>query len=216
MLVPIDPRFNVAGQAVALPAPGGDPVFRGVDAPAQRRQTGKIISAGGFLWLTAPGTTVIRVLPETSERHRSFVPSDGAQGALVEVNGNPWVGGFTHVFPISARTGNEGTGIRVGEVRDLAFGGGSLWVVSGLETGAQGVSTALRRVDVRSRVVQTTVALGSNPVAVAVADGSVWLAGGRGIQRVDLENDQLIEAISLGSSPTDLAGDVDGVWVAVK
>jgi YVTN family beta-propeller protein len=216
LLVPIDPQFDVAGKAIALPAPGPEPEFIGGDRPARGREAGKITAAGGFLWLTAPGTTVIRVRPETPERHRSFVPSDGAQGAVVPVNGNLWVAGYSQVFPIAARSGIEGTGITVGLVRDLAYGAGSLWVVSGMETGAQGVRTALRPVDVRSRVIRTTIALGTNPVAVDVAAGSVWLASGKTIRRVDPENDQIVDTVPVGATPTDLAGDVDGIWVAVK
>jgi YVTN family beta-propeller protein len=215
-LIPIDPRFDVAGEAVDLPAPGPDPEFIGGDRPARGREAGKITAAGGFLWLTAPGTTVIRVRPETPERHRSFVPSDGAQGAAVALKGNLWVAGYSQVFPIAARSGIEGTGITVGLVRDLAYGAGSLWVVSGSETGAQGVRTALRRVDVRGRVIRTTIAPGTNPVAVEVAGHSVWLASAETIQRVDPENDQIIDAIPVGATLTDMAGDVDGIWVAVK
>ena len=117
------------------------------------------------------------------------------------MNGNLWVGGYSQVFPIAARSGIEGTGITVGLVRDLAFGAGSLWVVSGLETGQQGVrdgAAARRR---PSRVIRTTIALGTNPVAVEVADGSVWLASGKTIRRVDPENDQVIEAIPVGATP---------------
>jgi YVTN family beta-propeller protein len=216
VLVAIDPRFNVAGEAVELVAPGGDPAFRGVDAPALRKGAGRITAAGGFLWLTAARTTLIRVAPETPERYRSFLPDDGVQGALVAVNGNLWVGGFSQVFPIAARSGIEGTGITVGRVNDLAFGAGGLWVVSGSETGQQGVRTALRRVDLGSRLVRTTIALGSSPVAVEVAGGSVWLASGKAIRRIDPESDQVTQTIPVGASPTDLAGDVDGVWVAVK
>jgi YVTN family beta-propeller protein len=215
-LVPIDPRFDVAGVAVVLPPPGVDPAFIGADRPLRGREAGKIAAAGGFLWISAPGTTIIRVPPETPERHRVFVPADGAQGAIVAWNGDLWVGGYSQVFPIDARSGIERTGIRVGLVRDLAFGSGSLWVISGLETGQQRVRTGLRRVDVRGRIVRNQIALGSNLLAVDVAAGSVWLASGTTIRRVDPENDQVVEEIPIGVTPTDLAGDVDGVWVAVK
>jgi YVTN family beta-propeller protein len=216
ILVPIDPRFNAAGHALHLTALGEDPAFHGGGSTAGRRQSGKIAAAGGFLWVTAGATTVIRVSPDTPEQHRSFVPSDGAQGAIIAVNGNPWVGGFSQVYPIAARSGIAGTGVPVGQVRDLAFGAGSLWVVSGLETGQQGVRTALRRVDTGGRVVLSTISLGSNPVAVAVAGGSAWVASGQSIQRIDPSNDQVVDTIPVGANPTDLAGDADGVWVAVK
>ena len=131
-------------------------------------------------------------------------------------NGALWVGGFGEVFPVAARTGIEGAGVSVGLVRDLAFGAGDLWVVSGQETGQQSVRSALRRVDVRSRLIRTTIAAQSNPVAVEVAAGTVWLASGTTVRRVDPDTDRVTGAIDVGASVTDLAGDADGVWVAVK
>lgn len=82
----------------------------------------------------------------------------------------------------------------------------------------QGVVRALRRVDLRGRLVEATIAVGRQPIAVAVAGGSIWVADGsdRAIQRVDPAKDRIVETIPLGGRPAALASDENGVWVAVK
>lgn len=207
LLVPVDPEFDVAGEAVDLAA---------ADAPAGPWEPGghgEIAVADGHVWLTAPRTTLIRAMPE---RHRAFTPPDGVEGAMAPADGDLWVGGFATVFPVDTRSGIEGAGVSVGRVTDLAFGAGSLWVASGQENGQQGARAALRRVDVRSRLIRTTISIGSSPVAVVVAGRSVWVAGGSTLRRVDPETDRVTDAIPIGASPTALAGDADGVWVAVR
>ena len=101
-------------------------------------------------------------------------------------------------------------------MRGLAFGVGSLWVVSGGPGHIGGVRQALRRVDTETRLIQTTIPVGSDPVAVAVAAGSVWVASrsDRAIARVDAEQNRVVDTLRLGSAPIALAADQNGVWVA--
>ena len=219
-LVQIDPRFNegapleLGPRITRLTAPS-----RGVAPATLHNQVGdgRIMSGGGFLWVTVPLTTVIRINPVKPGRSRVIVPDDGAGGAITYRGGEAWVAGYDDVFPIAASTGVPGRGITVGPASSLAFGAGSLWVVSG---GAmdQGVVRALRRVDLRGRLVEATIAVGRQPIAVAVAGGSIWVADGsdRAIQRVDPAKDRIVETIPLGGRPAALASDENGVWVAVK
>jgi DNA-binding SARP family transcriptional activator len=208
LLVPIDPRFNSPGAPLSLAA-------ERVGAPSV---AGRITAGRGFLWITAPGTTVIRV-DATNPRNSPLpiVPDAGVEGAMTYHGGKVWVAGANQVFPITEETAIP-TGAMVGVVRDLAFGAGSLWVVSGGNGHVGGVVQALRRVDPHTGLVQATIAVGSDPVSVAVAGGSIWVAvrTAGAIERVDPAQDRAVDTISLGAKPTALASDRTGVWVAVR
>jgi DNA-binding SARP family transcriptional activator/DNA-binding beta-propeller fold protein YncE len=218
LLVPIDPRYDRKGDSGSL---GRDiaRVTRGVAPFTGRSRTGggKITVGGGFLWLTVPRATVIRVNPAKPEGLDEIGPNDGVEGAIAYRNAEAWVAGFDRVFPIDARSGIEGTGIKVGLARDLAFGFGSLWVVAG-EAVVQGIVKALRRVDLHGRLNEQTIDVGSDPVAVAAAGGSIWVADrrDRAIRRVDPAENDVAESIPLGAQPSALAAAEDGIWVAVE
>jgi DNA-binding SARP family transcriptional activator/streptogramin lyase len=200
-LVPIDPRYDTVGEPIQLGVP----------------LTG-LTAGGGFLWATSPPTTVVRVDPANPESQRTIVPDQGARGPIVYEGTAAWLAGSLDVLSIPAATGTPGIAIAVGAARDLAFGAGSLWVVSGGPGHIGGVKQRLRRVDVESRLVQTTIEVGSDPVAVAVAAGSVWIASrsDRALVRVDPREDRAVQTLRLGSAPVALARDEDGVWVATK
>ncbi len=209
LLVPIDPRYDSAGNPVSLAA----------EIVGARGAGGRITAGGGFLWIAAPGTTLIRVdAANARNRHLPIVPDEGVQGAIAYHDDQVWVAGAYEVFPIAAETGIPGTGANVGSVRDLAFGAGSVWAVSGGPAHAGGVVQALRRIDPHTRLVQATIPVGSDPVAVAVADGSIWVASRTDgtIERVDPAQNRVVDTIALGAKPTALAPDADGVWVAVR
>jgi DNA-binding beta-propeller fold protein YncE len=61
-----------------------------------------------------------------------------------------------------------------------------------------------------------TIPVGSDPVAVAVEGGSVWVASrsDQAIERVDAEQNRVVDSLRLGSAPVALAPDENGVWVA--
>jgi DNA-binding SARP family transcriptional activator/DNA-binding beta-propeller fold protein YncE len=209
LLVRIDSRYDTAGHPVRLGPVGGT-----------AREPGRITAGAGFLWITVPDATVLRIDAAHPERRRSIVPDWGAGGPVIERNGRAWVAGSSfagYVFPIDARTGAPGTAIDVGgPVHDLALGARSLWVVSGGAVREQ-PHPALRAVDLHDRLVRTTVAVGKDPVAVVTAAGSIWVAG-RGdetVSRVDSSRARVVETIKLGAHPTALAADREGVWVAV-
>jgi DNA-binding SARP family transcriptional activator/streptogramin lyase len=206
-LVWVDPRYDRPGNPVSF-----------ADEIIGRRAGGRIAAGGGYLWITAPGTTVIRVDADNIRIRKSIVPDDGVQGAIVYRDSNVWVGGSDQVFPIAAETRLPGPGIRVGVVRDLAFGAGSLWVLSGHPGHVGGIVQALRRVDSRSGLLQTTIAVGADPVAVALAGGSVWVAdrSDRLIQRVDPVLNRRVAPIAVGAQPTALVSEHDGIWVAAS
>jgi DNA-binding SARP family transcriptional activator/DNA-binding beta-propeller fold protein YncE len=209
LLVPIDPRFDRAAAPIDVRA-----------LASQSRAPREMAAGGGFLWVTAPPTTVIRVNPTSRQPSQPIIPDAGAHGAIAFQGGEAWVAGANQVFPIAARTGIPGSGITVGSpVLDLAPSTGSLWVISGAPAAAT-THEALRRIDLRDRLVRTTIRVGSDPVAVAAGGGSIWAASGSDgtIDRVDPAQDggRVVDTIQVGASPTALAADEDGVWVAVR
>jgi YVTN family beta-propeller protein len=207
-LVPVDPRYDRPGNAVSL-----------AHEIAGARPGGGVTAGGGFLWIAAPPSTVLRVDP-ANPRTRSvpILPDDGVQGAITYRGDKVWVAGASQAFPIAPASQIPGAGAIVGVVRDLAFGAGDLWVVSGAPGHQGGVAEALRRVDRESRLIELEIPVGSDPVAVAVAAGSVWAASRSDgtVYRVEPTQNKVVEMIRTGASPTALAADADGVWVAVR
>jgi DNA-binding SARP family transcriptional activator/streptogramin lyase len=215
LLVPIDPRYDSAGKALSFASEIGG--ARGSEVGPQTLG-GRIAAGAGFLWIAAPPTTVIRADTANARNALPIVPDEGVQGAISYHDGQVWVAGAYEVFPITAATGIPGTGASVGVVRDLAFGAGSLWVVSGGPAHVGGVSQALRRLDPHTGLVQATIPVGSDPVAVAIAGGSVWVAArtdGK-IERVDPKTNRVVKTIAVGAKPIALAPEDDGVWAAVR
>jgi DNA-binding beta-propeller fold protein YncE len=219
-LLPIDPRFNSAGkplplgrQIAALTSPTGGVI----GANRRGEDGGRIASGGGFLWMTVPLETVIRLSPTDLQHAALISPDGGARAPIVPRRGEVWVAGYDEVFPIDARTGDPGSGIRVGHARDLAFGAGSLWAVAGVDVN-QIIDPALRRVDLNGGVVEAEIEVGDDPVAVAWAGGSIWVGSrsDRVVKRVDPTKNAVVETIPLGAPPRALVTDRDGVWVAVE
>jgi DNA-binding SARP family transcriptional activator len=215
LLVPIDARYDTKGTLTSL---AGDILVARGSVGERRSLGGRITAGGGFLWIAAPWTTVVRVDPQhPGEGRLPVIPDAGVEGSLAYRDGNVWVGGAHEAFPIAATTANPGSGVAVGVARDLAFGFGSLWVASGGQAHMGGIVQALRRVDPGSRLVQATISVGSEPVAVAVAGDSVWVASrtDRTVLRVDPAQNRVVQKITLGAAPTALAPGDGGVWVAV-
>jgi DNA-binding SARP family transcriptional activator len=210
LLVRVDPRYNTAGRPVRLSAVGGSD-----------REPGRITAGAGVLWITVPERAVLRVDPVHPGRPLTITPDLGSGGPLVERSGRVWVAsaGFAgYVFPIDGRTGERGSAIDVGgPVHDLALGAGTLWVASGGAVREQ-PHPALRAVDLHDRLVRTTIAVGTDPVAVVAAGDLIWIADRTDgtLSRVDPSQARRVSTIRLGAHPTALAADRDGVWVAVE
>ena len=215
-LFSIDPRFDTVGDPIVLLESRSSP--RGLRAQSTRR----IAAGGGFLWITTSGTTVIRVDPQEPKR-ADYIPLEaGADGPITFGDGKAWVTGSELLFPIVAGSGTPLSGSPVGGVvRDLAFDGDSLWVVSGGWNSAtlEWVDPALRRVHPDTRAVGAPVRVGNRPDALTIAAESVWVASlddsGGTIYRVDPTLNKVVDTIAVGATPTAIAGDADGVWVAV-
>jgi DNA-binding SARP family transcriptional activator/DNA-binding beta-propeller fold protein YncE len=209
LLVPVDPRYDSADHAVRL-----------TRAASAGVELGRVAAGGGFLWISVPEATLIRVDPAHPERRSAIDPDWGAEGPIVDHNGRLWVAGSgsaAYVFPIADRTRAVGSGIPVGgPIRGLAFVGDTLWVLSG-GPAFDLTPPAVRSVDVRDQLVRSTVTVGKDPVGVAAAADSIWVAnrGDRTISRVDPSRGGVVATIKLGARPAALTGDREGVWVAV-
>jgi DNA-binding SARP family transcriptional activator/streptogramin lyase len=210
LLVSIDPRYEEAGQPVRLarPAEAGS-------------ELGRVVAAGGFLWVTVPETSLLRVDPAHPDRQREMItPQWGTEGPLVDLDGGLWVAGSgsaAYVYPIAGHPPEVGTGIYVGgPIRDLAVVGDTMWVLSG-GPAFDRPRPALRAVDLRDQLPGMSVSVGQDPVAVAAAAGSIWVAdrSDRTIWRVDPSRGRVVETLKLAARPAALAGDRSGVWVAV-
>jgi DNA-binding SARP family transcriptional activator/streptogramin lyase len=216
-LVSID-RFENVGDPIAL-LPEGGTSRRGLGVPS----TARITAGGGLLWITARGTTLIRVDPREPESANKIPLDAGVDGPIAFGDGKAWVTGSELVLPVVAGSGIPLSGRPVGGVvRDLAFDSGSLWVISGglNSRTLESVDPALRRVDPdTTRVSEAPIPVGDLPVALTVAAGSVWVASrddsGGTIYRVDPIRNQVVDTIAVGAIPTAIAGDADGVWVTV-
>jgi DNA-binding SARP family transcriptional activator/streptogramin lyase len=214
-LVPVDPRFDSAGNPIPVGLPPGTGQVGRI--PTIGPDPGRIVAGGGFLWVAAPLTTVIRVDPTDPRKRLPIVPDEGVVGALAYDDGQVWVAGAYEVFPIATNTGIPGAGAAVGIVHGIAFGAGSVWVVSGGPEHQEGVVQALRRVDPHTRLVQATVLVGSLPISVASAGGSIWVAspGDAAIERVDPKQNRVVQTIRVGAHPIAVTADDHGVWVSV-
>jgi DNA-binding SARP family transcriptional activator/streptogramin lyase len=209
LLVRVDPRYDTAGRPDRLYPVGGT-----------ARDPGRLTAGTRVLWISVPERTVLRVDPAHPGRPATFAPDLGAGASLAERDGQVWVAssGFAgYVFPMDGRSGRSGPGIAVGgPVHDLALAAGTLWVLSGGAVMEQ-PHPALRAVDVHDRLVRTTIAVGSDPVAIVAAGDSLWVASANDetVARVDPSRARLVSTVKLGAHPTALAADRDGVWVAV-
>jgi DNA-binding SARP family transcriptional activator/streptogramin lyase len=207
-VVPIDPRFDNTLRPVALQ----------LGAYGQGLRTAGIAAGGGSLWVTAPGAIVVRVNADEPRQQSVIIPDSGARGPITFHDGAAWVGGSSNVFPIDAESAIEGDSIAVGGVRGLTFGAGSLWVTSGGPGHIGDVKQALRRIDTDSRLIETTIPVGAEPIAVTATAGAVWVASesDRAITRVDPSQDRVVDTVRLGSVPTALAAAENGVWVTTR
>src|SRR6266511_251420 len=89
----------------------------------------------------------------------------------------------------------------------IAYGDHALWL---------GGPNAVSRISPDTDTVTSTLRLEATPVALAVADGSLWIALGTGgeILRVDTATEAIAAVIPLGNQPTAVVAGPSGIWVA--
>jgi YVTN family beta-propeller protein len=95
------------------------------------------------------------------------------------------------------------------QFRELAVGGGSLWVLG------DALDRRLWRLDARSGRVQATIPLGFPPTSVAVANGVVWITDGLDdrVVPLDIAGGRALAPVRVGRGPSGVAAGAGAVWV---
>jgi streptogramin lyase len=95
------------------------------------------------------------------------------------------------------------------QFRELAIGGGSLWVLG------DPLDRRLWRLDARSGDVLATIPLGFPPRTVAFAGGGVWITDPLHdtVVRVDAGTNAVGRPIGVGRGASGVAAGAGGVWV---
>ena len=96
------------------------------------------------------------------------------------------------------------------DVNGAAFGNGMLWVTG------DALDRRVWEIDpLKGRIVRT-IRLAFAPDGVAVAGGSVWIAGQLDdhLHRIDAASGRIIASIPVGNEPTGVAAGAGAVWVA--
>ncbi len=151
--------------------------------------------ADGARWASLPDASAVS-LPIAGT---SIVAAGGADAWAIAGDGIRRVG-----------APGEATGpvIPLPRATALAVGDGRVWVTTG--------DGDLVRVDPAAGTVAARTYVGSRPVAVAVAGGSVWVvARGDGVVvRVDAATGRILGRIPAGSDPALIATGAGAVWAA--
>ena len=131
----------------------------------------------------------------------------------IVVVARPWAGGpaglpANSVGLIGPDGGRAGNPVTVGSPSGLAYGDGSVWVVSSTEG-------TLSRIDPATRAVQQ-IPVGSAPGAVTVTRDNVWVAntGDGTVSRINTAVNAVVQVIPVGNLPVAIASGPSGVWVA--
>ncbi len=134
-----------------------------------------IVFGLGSLWIVNRAANVVtEVDTATIQRQRDITVGNSPTAITVSPPDSLWVANFEDdtvtriVIPDRGQTPTL-TQIPVGDGPvDVAFGEGSVWVVSSLDR-------TLTRIDPESGDVQATIGLGNEPQRVAAGEGGVWV-----------------------------------------
>jgi YVTN family beta-propeller protein len=91
----------------------------------------------------------------------------------------------------------------------MAYGAGTVWVVSGTDG-------RVIRVDAATRRVTETIPVGRTPDAIALTTSDAWVAnsGDGTVSRINISTNQVVGTTPVGSQPSAIAVGPSGVWVA--
>jgi YVTN family beta-propeller protein len=202
---------NVAPNSLAVIDPVSNKV---VDAVPNVGVTPSAIDVGaGSVWVgNLSAKTLSRVDP-TTKTLQGTIPLEWTATGVAVGAGSVWTanGYVGSVSTIDPSVGSVST------IPDLAppassgvvdVGEGGVWFVSGIGT--------YSKVDpVRRREVGNGIA-GSSPSAVAVGEGSVWIAnaGSNNVVRVNPRTSGVVTQITVGRQPSGIAVGGGSVWVS--
>ena len=198
-------------------------VLRTISAPPltpPQRRPGRPLGGGvavglGAVWFLSGNATLTRIDPRTGRvssriRHRGLASSDTPSVAVGE--GAVWVSSCCSVVTGIDPATNTVAAVVEGFWGPSAAGLGGVW----LAAADDGLLWRLKSSDSEHKNVRARqIAVGHNPVGVAVGAGSVWVANGDGtVSRVDPISYDVTE-IRVGRSLAGIAFGAGAVWVAV-
>jgi YVTN family beta-propeller protein len=97
--------------------------------------------------------------------------------------------------------------------RGLAVGAGAVWVGDVAQPATGG--SAVLRIDPETNGVTARIPVPPEPAAIAVADGTVWVASDNGtLSRIDPVANVVTATVELGGALSGVAVDANAVWVA--
>lgn len=171
----------------------------------------------GAVWITDDNGRLTRLEPDRLRRPR-----------VVRIHGDPhglWVGDAPCVYVATtdpdgfkvfdADTGKRVLAFNVGGAREIAGGGGALWLTSKVE------DKAVIRVDPQRpwKPERISLTVGPTSDALAADEHGVWTADGKGTAvRIDPSRERELRPISLEGGPVNIAiGEESGlVWVVQR
>jgi YVTN family beta-propeller protein len=133
-----------------------------------------------------------------------------------------WAGTDLGAVRINAGSNSVSDTVRLGVVvpTALAVDRSAVWVVArpGFRCcPPEEVGTGtLTRIDPATNSVTATIPIGGQPIAVAVGEGSVWIAdpGTRSVVRVDPKRNRVVARIRVGAQPRGIAVGNNLVWIS--
>lgn len=172
------------------------------------------VGAGGVWVVNSRDRTVTRVSPSGEVETIGGVPF--ADHVAVD-GGDVWVSSLDRasIARIDGRSGEvvESIGLPSQHAEGLAVGGGSLWVTNPATTRGVGTET-VSRIDLRTREVVLTIAVGTTPIFTTFGGGSVW------VSNYDADTISVVrpgsvtaETIDACDGPLGIATGFRSVWV---
>jgi YVTN family beta-propeller protein len=227
-LARIDPKLNDVVKTLSI---GSASLGFGA-GPVQ-----SLAAGGGTLWVATPLSKVgISQIDTTTENISTFsvggpsygfnsgdVGGVGGSSGIAFGAGALWVGTDAGVIRINteSRVVSKTIGLGVVVPTALAVGEDAVWVVArpGFRCcPAETVGTGtLTRIDPTTNSVTETLPIGGYPSAIAVGEGSVWIADPRtrSVIRVDPKKNRVAARIKVGARPRGIAVGDGFVWVSV-
>ena len=209
----------VAG-AIALGAcGGGSPTTEPVQLESTMHAVGAAswgVASGDELWVSNPAAGVVVAVNDSGAVVREVATGapDPRDAGMAIVENQLWIanlGGTVGV--LDTDTGEPVGRIEVGpgEPAAVAVGDGYAWVP------LHGPGGGLAKIDAARLEIIARVDLPESAFDVALAAGSVWVAGlDRRVFEIDAATAEIRRTIDVGAAPRGIARTEDAVWVSLR
>jgi YVTN family beta-propeller protein len=239
-LVSADPALDNGPARVVRIDPATNDVLRRISIGTGSfafSSRGSVAAENGVLWVVNPEErlTIAKVDAETNTVRKTFTAgaptlsfNTGTAGGIAGGSGLAfgygaiWAGTDLGVVRINAGSDSVSASFQldVSVPTGVAVGENAVWVVARpafhcCPAKTVGIGT-LTRIDPTTNSIKEKLPIGGDPVAVAVGEGSVWIAdaGRRAVLRVDPDSMQVIKRIRTGARPRGIAIGDGVVWIS--